>query len=431
MSLENPKNQLKSDSARSGAVKFVHTADLHLDSPLRSLALRDSALSELVSNASRTALVRIVDLCLDHDVDALLIAGDLYDGDQKSMHTAAVLNSQFRRLQAANIPVFIILGNHDAQSSITKNMSLPENVTVFSARGSHELFANETAAVHGVSFGKKHMPESLLPKYKAALKDKINIGLMHTSLAGSGTHDVYAPCAISDLDNFGYDYWALGHIHKRSESKGTATVVMPGIPQGRDIGENGLKTVSLVSIDSDYTVVVEPVSVSTVQFELIEVDVAGVEEWQKLIDITEASLRTCRQTTNTEQLIVRVVLNGSTNLHFRLTRDYQLLVETVRESCLSMGDIWLDSVVNKTTTQSAAISDVIAMPELNSIVTEQVITSREIQQLALQEIHQLTSKLPSDIKDMFGNSEEEREAMVVELLKNGSISMLAQLGIDK
>ncbi len=101
--------------------RFVHAADVHLDSPLRSLALRDPALGNLIGNATRQAFVRIIDLCLDEQVDALLLVGDLYDGDQTSMKTARFLAEQLRRLHEAGIRVFVIRGNHDALSRITKN----------------------------------------------------------------------------------------------------------------------------------------------------------------------------------------------------------------------------------------------------------------------------------------------------------------------
>src|SRR6202021_3307860 len=116
------------------AYRFVHAADIPPDSPLRSLALRDPRLAEFVGNASRQVFSRIVDLCLDEQVSALLLAGDLYDGEQTSMKTARFLAEQLRRLDAADIEVFIIRGNHDALSKITKELVLPENVHLFGGR---------------------------------------------------------------------------------------------------------------------------------------------------------------------------------------------------------------------------------------------------------------------------------------------------------
>jgi DNA repair protein SbcD/Mre11 len=177
------------------AYRFVHAADIHLDSPLRSLALRNPELADLIGNASRQVFVRIVDLCLDEQVDALLLAGDLYDGEQTSMKTARFLAEQVRRLHAAGIKVFVIRGNHDALSKITRELVLPESVHLFGGRADAVEIVRDRGerpiVVHGLSFTKPHAPEGLLSKYRAPVEGAINIGLMHTSLDGSGVHDVY------------------------------------------------------------------------------------------------------------------------------------------------------------------------------------------------------------------------------------------------
>jgi DNA repair exonuclease SbcCD nuclease subunit len=111
--------------------RFVHAADIHLDSPLRSLALRDPALADLIGNATRKAFIGVVDLCLDEQVDALLLSGDLYDGEQTSMKTARFLADQIRKLHEVTIKVFVIRGNHDALSRITKELTFPDSVTIF------------------------------------------------------------------------------------------------------------------------------------------------------------------------------------------------------------------------------------------------------------------------------------------------------------
>ena len=217
--------------------RFIHTADLHLDAPLKSLALKDDDLAELVGNATRRALERIVDLCIEEEVDALLIAGDLYDGDMRSMKTAAFLVSEMERLNAAGIAVFMIRGNHDAESVLTRELEFSSNVHVFTGHGGTEELSAKGVAIHGVSFAKPQAPESLLPKYKAPISGLFNIGLLHTSLAGAAGHDTYAPCSANDLIAHGFDYWALGHVHIRQVHSEKPHVVMPGMPQGRDIGK--------------------------------------------------------------------------------------------------------------------------------------------------------------------------------------------------
>ena len=114
--------------------RFVHAADIHLDSPLRSLALRDPDLAELIGNATRRGFTDIIDLCLEEQVDALLLAGDLYDGEQTSMKTARFLADQIRKLHEAGIRVFIVRGNHDALSKITRELTFPDTVKIFGGR---------------------------------------------------------------------------------------------------------------------------------------------------------------------------------------------------------------------------------------------------------------------------------------------------------
>ena len=152
----------------SMAFRFVHAADIHLDSPLRSLALRNPELADLIGNATRQVFTGIIDLCLAEEVDALFLAGDLYDGDQTSMKTARYFANQLHRLDQAGIRVFIVRGNHDALSRITKELILPESVKLFSGRA--EAIPIEGAAgmprvvIHGMSFAQPHAPDSLMPR---------------------------------------------------------------------------------------------------------------------------------------------------------------------------------------------------------------------------------------------------------------------------
>ena len=138
-------------------------------------------------------------------------------------HSSGILAEQLRRLDSAGIKVFIIRGNHDALSKITKELVLPENVHLFGGRADAVDILRDRGerpiAIHGLSFAKPQASESLLAKYRPPVAGAINIGLMHTSLDGSPPHDVYAPCSTADLLASGFRYWALGHIHKRSTTE--------------------------------------------------------------------------------------------------------------------------------------------------------------------------------------------------------------------
>jgi DNA repair protein SbcD/Mre11 len=195
--------------------RFVHTADLHLDSPLRGLSSRQGTPVEELRGASRKALDRLIDLAISERVDFVVIAGDIYDQDWKDYNTGLFFRSRMAKLQAAGIPVYMISGNHDAASIISRKLTLPCNVQSFSSR-SAETFVLDSlpVAIHGMSFPNRAVEENLIPRYPAPVAGKFNIGLLHTSLAGAPGHDTYAPCSVEDLVAKGYDYWALGHVHQ-------------------------------------------------------------------------------------------------------------------------------------------------------------------------------------------------------------------------
>ena len=285
---------------------FVHTADVHLDSPLRSLALLNPDLAELIADATRLAFERTIDLCLDERVDALMIAGDLYDGDQTSMKTALFLAAQLQRLTEAGIRTFIVRGNHDAQSRITRELTFPEAVKVFGSRAETVELDHDRGtmpvAIHGVSFARRHAPESLIPRFRNPVPGAFNIGLLHTSLAGSAEHDDYAPCSVSDLASTDFDYWCLGHLHKREVYSREPFIVMPGMPQGRDIGEAGPKSVTLVRVADDGAIDCHPHTTSVAQFERTQIDLAGVPDQRAMVDRIAAGLTDARTAAQSDHL---------------------------------------------------------------------------------------------------------------------------------
>ena len=339
--------------------RFVHAADLHLDSPLRSLALCDKDLADLVADASRQALRAMVRLCLDERVDALLLSGDLYDGEQRSMKTARFLADQIDILHAAGVQVFMIRGNHDHMSQITQELTFPESVTLFRGRGlavpARQELGKLPVVVHGISFADRHVPDSLLPKYLPPIEGAVNIGLLHTSLGGAAGHDPYAPCTSVDLHGMGYRYWALGHVHMRSvETEGATTIVMPGIPQGRDVGEAGSKSVTLARIADDGTITVEERRTSVAQFERVTVDLAGADDIHAVARRIGAALGQARDAVRTEHLIARLHLQGATSLAWQLRRDPALLLEESRREAGRLERTWIDKVEIGCTAPGAA-----------------------------------------------------------------------------
>ena len=411
--------------------RFVHAADIHLDSPLRSLALRDPELAELIGNATRRALETIVKICLDEQVDALLIAGDLYDGDQTSMKTARFLAAQIGRLVQAGIGVFIIRGNHDARSTITDQLSFPPNVKIFTGRA--EAFRLDRSSgelpvvIHGISFAKPHAPESLLPKYKAPVEGAVNIAMMHTSLAGVAGHDPYAPCLVSDLDVFGYQYWALGHIHLRSVTLGKSTVVMPGIPQGRDINEAGAKSVTLVTIADDRTVHLEERITSVAQFERVPVSLNRIEEWPDMVTSIAKAMERARAAAVSDHLVVRLALHGTTPLAWQMRRDLDLVKQAVEE-VLPIGRSWIEKIEISCTAPGAA-GDVAADPllDLRGLMRDDIGKSPGYIAAATDIAKELCGQLPPELRGILGDDEESFQVSLAALVDEGTEDVLARL----
>lgn len=409
---------------------FVHTADIHLDSPLRSLALRNGELAELIGNSTRQALIAIVDLCLEEQVDALVIAGDLYDGDQTSMKTARFLGGQMERLHQAGIATYTIRGNHDALSRITQELVLPPSVKVFGGRAEAiETEANGLAvAIHGLSFAKPQAPDPLLPKYRPPVAGAVNIGIMHTSLAGAPGHDVYAPCSTADLHAAGFDYWALGHIHQRTQHAGPRTVIMPGMPQGRDINEAGAKTVSLVTIADDRSVTVEERLTSIAQFERISVDLAGLTEWREAAAAIETALADQRTKTASPHLVARLRLTGETPLSFRLRRDIDLMLAEAEQRGERLGDTWIEKLeldVRPPGEAEQASADPVI--ELGQVMRADVIARPGFRDDIRDMVREMLADLPAESRHFAGDDEAAFDRFVDNLLVSGTDDITARL----
>ncbi|WP_062119308.1 metallophosphoesterase family protein [Aureimonas sp. AU40] len=414
------------------AFRFVHTADLHLDSPLRSLSLRDPDLAGLIGDASRRALSAIVDLCLEEQVDALVIAGDLYDGEQTSMKTARFLAREMERLHAGGVRVFKIRGNHDAMSRITAELVLPPNVHVFGGRAEIVRIPKGAleVAVHGVSFAKPQAPESLLPKFKPALPDTANIGLLHTSLAGAPGHDVYAPTSVPELQATRFSYWALGHVHGRTAyGDAGGRVVMPGMPQGRDVNEGGPKGVTLVTIRDDRTVEIEERVTSLAEFARVSVDLSGVEDWREAIERIGRALEDARAPARSPVLVARLHLKGRTPLAFRLRRDGDLLHAEASVRAERVGRTFVEKIAVETEPPGNEREAAGPLAELGRLMREDVAKAHGTREAVRALAEKLRDELPSDARDFAGRTEAEFEAFLDKLMVEAGEDMLARLSL--
>ena len=228
-------------------MRFLHAADLHLDSPLRGLDRYEGAPVDEARGATRRAFDNLIAAALDHKVDFVVIAGDLYDGGWRDYNTGHYFCREMGRLNQAGIPVYLLFGNHDAESEMTKKLTLPGNVHQFDARKT-STFRIEAlqVALHGRSYREAATLDNLAATYPPPVAGWLNIGVLHTGLEGYSAHARYAPCTLAELLAKGYDYWALGHVHEHAILHRQPWVVFPGNLQGRHIRETGERGAILV-----------------------------------------------------------------------------------------------------------------------------------------------------------------------------------------
>ena len=409
--------------------RFVHTADLHLDSPLRSLSLRDVALADRVALATREAFANLVQAALEESVDAVMIAGDLFDGTQTSRKSSLFLSGELRRLHAAGIDVFIVKGNHDARSKVTAGIDLPPNVHVFDGRGGAGRVAragDRPVVVHGVSFREAHASDSLLPRYARPAEGAIEIGLMNTSLAGAAGHDPYAPCALADLVGHGFAYWGLGHVHGRTvhHDGGDCAVVMPGMPQGRDVGERGAMSASLVTIADDGTVVLDTIPTSLVVFERVEACVPPGADWDEALHAAETALVDAAETAGAaREMVARLRLTGQTPTHWRLRRDADAFRDELGERL--GGGVHVEKVAVDVVAPSAIAAPDTPIRELARDMREAA-GATAFRAEATDLMDEVIRSLPKAARDL-AFPPDEREAMLAALCEEGVADIAARI----
>ena len=351
------------------------------------------------------------------------------------MKTARFLAEQLMRLDQAGVRTYIVRGNHDAMSRVTRELSLPPSVKVFGGRaeivmaerGPHDL----PIAIHGLSFAQPQAPESLLVRYKPAVAGAGNIGILHTSLAGAPGHDPYAPCSAAELEATGFDYWALGHIHKRSVVQGRSTIVMPGMPQGRDINEAGPKSVTLATIADDRSVSIEERVTSVAEFARVPVDAAGCADWADLLRRANNALETARADARSEHLVARLEFSGATPLAWRMRGDRDLLGEDISLAAERLGKCWVEKIEINCRPPSAAANSADPRIELGRLVSEDILGSEAFKTEARAIAEELRNQLPAESRGLLGADEATFAAALEALAKEGADDVLARLQAPK
>jgi exonuclease SbcD len=329
--------------------RFLHAADVHLDSPLHGLARYEGIPSEEVRGATRAAFDNLIEYAISERVDFLVIAGDLYDGEWKHMGTGLYFAQAMGRLHRAGISVFLLAGNHDAASVITRQIPWPENVRLFTSKQPQTHAIEELGVVvHGQSFATPVVTENLVANYPQAVPHTFNIGVLHTALSGAPGHAPYAPCDVPDLRAMGYDYWALGHVHARQIVATDPHVIYPGNLQGRNIRETGPKGATLVEVSDRQVTSVTAVELDVLRWSRVEIDCKNVTG-ETLADRVRSGLTEAFALEGAGRpLIVRLVLHGQSAVAGSLLdRATELRDEVCAIATSISQDLWVEKVVSE------------------------------------------------------------------------------------
>ncbi|KVU29831.1 metallophosphoesterase [Burkholderia ubonensis] len=402
-------------------MKFIHAADIHLDSPLHGLSAYPDAPAAQLRNASRDALRQLVDRAIEEEVAFLVIAGDLYDGDWKDHNTGIFFGQQMGRLRKAGIRAFVLWGNHDAESEMTRKLTLPDNVTVFSHRKPevHRL-PEFNVALHGQSFKDKAVVENLALGYPEPVPGCYNIGVLHTALEGYTAHASYAPCTLAELHAKGYDYWALGHVHEFQQWSGPSTIVFPGNLQGRHIRETGRRGAVLVTVEGGETRV-ERLYLDVLRWEAVEVDAADCVTIADLARKIGQSLEALLTVDGHVPRAVRVTVTGRTPAHgLFFGRATQLRAEVLNQiGIIGNERLWLEKVKVATSAM-----------DLSRGETEQFEALEDLKQILADAAHdpEFLALLERDLKPFVGKvrSEVKEEVPLLSLARSGELTALVQ-----
>ncbi|MCU7920459.1 MAG: DNA repair exonuclease [Candidatus Thiodiazotropha sp. (ex Epidulcina cf. delphinae)] len=383
-------------------MKFIHAADIHLDSSLHGLERYEGAPVEEIRSATRRAFDNLIELAIDEKVAFVLLVGDLYDGDWKDYNTGLYFVERMGRLREAGVRVFIVAGNHDAANQITKHLRLPDNVTLFSTKHPEQVILDDlNVALYGQGFATRVVTDDLSQVYPHGDPQLLNIGLLHTCLDGKPGHEPYAPCTIDELLSKGYQYWALGHVHKREEVSQDPWVVFPGNIQGRHIREVGPKGCALVTVESAEIVEVEHRDLDVMRWALCELDVSASETVDDIYEQVREGLQLALGAAEGRPAAVRLVLQGHCSAHSALHADRERWIQEYRALATGLGGagIWLEKVSIKTK-PSVSADEVLerddALSGLLRAIRDMELDASALDQLA-DEVSALRQKLPAEL----------------------------------
>ncbi|MDO4670843.1 MAG: DNA repair exonuclease [Aerococcus sp.] len=296
-------------------IRFIHAADLHLGRPMHQLQIFDKGLQQTLQSSLSTSFNRLIDTAINEQVDFILFSGDIYDSPTGALTEQFRFKAGMERLNAANIPAYVLFGNHDYQNTNGNHIKLPKNVTVFPSRVQAVTLTtkgNETVTLAGFSYNKQWLTTDPLSDYpQRQMTTDYQIGLLHgAEQTGRATEDRYAPFDFKAMQALGYDYWALGHIHRTQAVHDDERIWYAGNIQGMRANELGPKGALLVTITKNQLPHVETLETTDWQFYEKDVDLANVASVEDLRVAIEQALNEAHYVAQREGLNFLTVLNG-------------------------------------------------------------------------------------------------------------------------
>jgi len=338
------------------AFRFVHTGDLHLDSPFVGLTSEaPPGVVQTLREATIRAWDNVVDLALAEQVDFFLVAGDAFEHANRTLRGQLAFRDGLARLADAHISSFVVTGNHDPLDGWEPSVAWPELAHRFPA---HDVTARqvlrdgeEIARVYGVSYHRRDVTTNLARRYRREADAPFAVGLLHANVGGLEGAANYAPCSIGDLQASGMDYWALGHIHRHQVvSAQRPAAVYCGNPQGRDPGEADPRGCYLVTVDDAGRITPEFRPVDVVRWQLLDVPIGDLETEEELVDAVTTAVDEARAAAE-RSIVARVRLTGRGPLHTSLAKPgLREDVRTGAQDRLGLSDPfgWIESVRDRT-----------------------------------------------------------------------------------
>jgi DNA repair protein SbcD/Mre11 len=411
-------------------MRFIHAADIHLDSPLRGLDKYEGAPVDAIRGATRRAFANLVDFAIADHVDFVILAGDIYDGDWPDYNTGLFFLNEVRKLDKAGIPVVLLSGNHDAASRITSHLTLPGNTHVLPTdRPGTVTFDSLRVALHGQGYADQAETRNLASEYPSPISGYFNVGILHTALDGREGHLRYAPCALPELLARGYAYWALGHVHKRENvnEDRQPRVEFPGNIQGRHARETGAKGCLLVTVDAHWRADPEFRPLDVFRWEEVAVDAAEAASITEALDAAVKALADARDQAEGRHLAARIVLSCCDAVHRQIAENMtEFRADLIGQAGPS---IWVEKIrlaIIGAKQDSEPVLTGDADSELRAVLAELRLDPEAAKAIfAAGDCGKLKKLLPSELRGVFSDRRDDIFDLAATLLRGGDRAEVA------